>query len=377
MTQPQNPAVTTEQKMDGKQMQTPLVESDLSGETVEAPTVKLLPAEEVGKKGMVAQPLPQSGQVPDEPVHTPVDLPAPVTGKKGSFSSGPVKGREVSARGSTVAVEKNPRPSLFGELDEALDVDVDSAETGETAMYKRGPSEGEVDLGNFGALLQPVSGGIATGEVAAEVAPKRPNVTVAEGVAVPSQNADAADGVSSRGDLSRSEKKSEAGDVAAFGVVSLPVMGQSPASNVGAVQSSAPPPLAPKLQEVVDQIVKEVYTVSDNGKTDTVLVLQYPPLFHGAQVTISVYGQAPGQLNIAFSNLTAAGQKLLDDNLAGLRARLVERAPDFVVQQLTTTTLEAPHYGTPTDVGGQKRDQQQSGEGGSFAEEERKQRQRR
>jgi hypothetical protein len=129
------------------------------------------------------------------------------------------------------------------------------------------------------------------------------------------------------------------------------------------VTAPTPPPLAPKLQAIVDQVVEAMYTVTKSGQTDTVIVLQHPPLFAGVTVKISTYEQAPGQLNVSFSNLTSSGKRLLDENLASLKLNLEKNEHSFIVQQLTTTTLdEVPRY-TSGD-GQQQRDKEGGRQGG-------------
>ncbi len=105
------------------------------------------------------------------------------------------------------------------------------------------------------------------------------------------------------------------------------------------------PPLAPKLKEIVDQIIKEIYTINNDGKSETTIILQNPPLFNGVKVTIQSFEHARGELNITFSNLTGPGKRLLDENLASLKTALENNGRNYVVHQIVTTTLdEVPRY---------------------------------
>lgn len=121
-------------------------------------------------------------------------------------------------------------------------------------------------------------------------------------------------------------------------------------------------PLTTKLQEIVDQIVKEIYTLNDDGGTETTIILQNPPLFSGVKVVIETFKNAPNQLNITFTDLTGPGKRLLDENLASLKVAIESNDKGMIVQQLTTTTLsEIPRY--VSDAQPQKdRDQQGQGQ---------------
>lgn len=110
-------------------------------------------------------------------------------------------------------------------------------------------------------------------------------------------------------------------------------------------QTVEKPPLAHRLKEIVDQIIKEIYTLSYEGKSETTLILHHPPLFVGVKVTIETFKLAPNELNITFTNLTGPGKKILDENMASLKTALEKNDKGLIVHQLTTTTLnEIPRY---------------------------------
>jgi hypothetical protein len=92
------------------------------------------------------------------------------------------------------------------------------------------------------------------------------------------------------------------------------------------------------MQEICAQLVKQMYTVETKGKTDTVVILQYPPLFKDAKIVVSSYESAKGQFNITFENLTQAAQLVLDknENRQILLDTLEKRG--YNVQIMTTTT---------------------------------------
>ncbi len=93
------------------------------------------------------------------------------------------------------------------------------------------------------------------------------------------------------------------------------------------------------LQEIVNELVKHLYTVEKKGQTDTVLVLQYPPAFKDAKIIVSSFDTAKGQLNIAFENLTQEAQHLI--NLDANRQSLIEALHKYGynVQNMFATTI--------------------------------------
>jgi hypothetical protein len=104
------------------------------------------------------------------------------------------------------------------------------------------------------------------------------------------------------------------------------------------VQIERPAALSPAMQDLINQIVRQMYTVETEGKTDTVIVLQYPPMFKDVNVVVTSFDSARGQFNITFENLTQAAQKLLDqqDSRKNLINALAEKG--YGVQILTMTT---------------------------------------
>lgn len=110
--------------------------------------------------------------------------------------------------------------------------------------------------------------------------------------------------------------------------------------------SAPPPPLPPNLQKIVDQIVKEIYTVTSDGQTDVVIELGEPPLFEGVKVTVSSFKDAPGQVNVVFSGMTSRGQAIIEAHRENLRMHLEHNVPNLTVQDVSATTVEVPHYTT-------------------------------
>lgn len=130
----------------------------------------------------------------------------------------------------------------------------------------------------------------------------------------------------------------EQGDLAAVN----PIAGLSPtpaALQTQGVQTTAQPVRAQELQEVVDQIVSKLYTLSSKGKTDTLIKLQHPPLFAGSSVVITSFDSAKGEFNITFENLTQAAKQMMDmqENQNSLKFALEQKG--YVVHMITATTL--------------------------------------
>lgn len=126
-----------------------------------------------------------------------------------------------------------------------------------------------------------------------------------------------------------------------------PLAGVQPQLNIAPVESKPKieptKAIDPSLPLLIEQIVKHMYTVQTQGKTDTVMVLQYPPIFKDAQIVVSSYDTAKGQFNVSFENLTQAAQKLLDmeENRKSLLAALEQKGYHIQIVT-TTTTIQTP-----------------------------------
>lgn len=96
---------------------------------------------------------------------------------------------------------------------------------------------------------------------------------------------------------------------------------------------------AQEIQELVDQIISKLYTVRTEGKTDTLITLNRPPLFEGTHLVITSYNTAKGELNLSFENLNLAAKRIMDrqENQDSLRWALEQKG--LTVHILTVTTL--------------------------------------
>ncbi len=103
------------------------------------------------------------------------------------------------------------------------------------------------------------------------------------------------------------------------------------------------------MKEIIDQITKEILTLEQNGKTDTIVVLQQPPLFRDARIVLTSFNTATGEFNLAFENLSAEAQRILASNLDNLKYTLQSKGYVAAIHVMTATTLiEHP---VPGDAG--------------------------
>lgn len=125
------------------------------------------------------------------------------------------------------------------------------------------------------------------------------------------------------------------------------------------IKVNQPTPLpSTSMQEIIDRITKEVYTLEKNGNTDTVITLK-GPMFDKAHLILSEFSTAPGQFNITFDNLTQSAKNLLDLNRNTLIEDLSKKG--YMVHIVTNTTTNEI---TQTDTSNVRdgRDERQNGE---------------
>lgn len=118
-------------------------------------------------------------------------------------------------------------------------------------------------------------------------------------------------------------------------------------------------PVAPRaayLQDIVNQMVKELTILQKNGLTETTVTIKNNPLFNGAQIVITGFDHATREFNVTFQNLTLPAKQLLDvqRNQDDLKKAMAEK--EFTVHIIITTTETENPY-----AGGRERDQQGQG----------------
>ena len=83
--------------------------------------------------------------------------------------------------------------------------------------------------------------------------------------------------------------------------------------------------LSSEAQEVVEQLSSQLYTASSSGRVDTTVVLQHPPIFSGASVTINQQEGGGEEFNITFANLSEEAQQLILKERGALQLALEEK----------------------------------------------------
>ena len=97
-----------------------------------------------------------------------------------------------------------------------------------------------------------------------------------------------------------------------------------------------PIPTTTTTQQLVEQMIKEINILTQNDRSETTVTLQNPPLFAGAQLSITSFDSARGELNIKFANLTPPAQQLLAGQQQNLILALETRG--YQVHIFTATT---------------------------------------
>jgi len=103
-------------------------------------------------------------------------------------------------------------------------------------------------------------------------------------------------------------------------------------------------PVKTQMAEIARQLIEKMYIVERSGNTDTIIELKYPPLFQGANLTVTSYDSAKGELNISFTGLTQEAQKMIDDrnNQINLLAVLHDKGYNVHIISTSTRVEEAP-----------------------------------
>jgi|GEM_PF-5756120 len=125
-------------------------------------------------------------------------------------------------------------------------------------------------------------------------------------------------------------------------------------------KADVPQPVRRALHDLIDQIVAKLYTIEKNGVVDTVIELNHPPLFKGAQLIVHANEHASREFNLTFGNLSLEAKKVLDmmQNQASLRDALEQRGYGVHIV-ITSTERENVARGAEAQP---NRDQQFSGQ---------------
>ncbi len=128
--------------------------------------------------------------------------------------------------------------------------------------------------------------------------------------------------------------------------------------------AEAPKPIqaSASVQALIEKLVQEMTVMTKGDKTETTLTLSNPPLFAGAQVTMTGFDSARGEVNIAFSNLTQNAQLIVQQQQQNLLATL--EAKGYHVHIFTATTVVNEPIIAKAETGQANKDQRGRGEEG-------------
>lgn len=140
--------------------------------------------------------------------------------------------------------------------------------------------------------------------------------------------------------------------------------------SIAVIQSSTDgvkPKISPKtislIEGLIQKIVDEITLLKVDGRTETTLTLKHPPLFSGAELTITEFESSKNECNIKFENLSATAHQLISmpSNLDLLKAGLKEKgyAVHIVIASTEIEKPEMVYKGYNDREGSGKREQQQ------------------
>lgn len=124
-----------------------------------------------------------------------------------------------------------------------------------------------------------------------------------------------------------------------------------PIYNISAQKTEGPALSTRSMQEIIDQIVKEVYTLEESGRSETVISLK--GAFEGSRLIISQFDSAHREMNITIDNLKSGAVKdLLDAHKNELINKLANEQNIVVHMFTATTTMETTRFdGAQSDQG--------------------------
>ena len=130
---------------------------------------------------------------------------------------------------------------------------------------------------------------------------------------------------------------------------------QATSTNIGSSVQIEKPSLSPDMLKLIDHMVDQITTLTNEGKTDTSIILKNPPMFDGANLKLTSFDSARGEFNISFENLKPEALRLLQGNMDSLKLAMNDKG--FTVHIMTATTIaETPIYTTELQAGNERRD---------------------
>lgn len=116
------------------------------------------------------------------------------------------------------------------------------------------------------------------------------------------------------------------------------------------------PVMHPDTELLFTQMVDKMTTLSNEGKTDTNMVLKHPPLFEGATLKITSFQSARGEFNISFENLKPEALKLFQASSEGLKTAMQNKG--FTIHIISATTVDTPIHAAEAQAGREQAEQQ-------------------
>lgn len=128
-----------------------------------------------------------------------------------------------------------------------------------------------------------------------------------------------------------------------------------------------------QMKALIEKIVSEMQVIQTGEATDVVITIQHPPVFEGAQVKVTTFESARGEINITFENLTQQAKEILDSKVNRESLLLALNKEGYNVHILTTSTAPAtPIYTAEAQQRDQEQQGKQGGQQGREQEQEKK-----
>lgn len=128
------------------------------------------------------------------------------------------------------------------------------------------------------------------------------------------------------------------------------------------------------LQQLINQIAEHISTMTTKHLETLTVDIKYPPLFAGAQLTVTQYKQARGEFNLSFANLTPEARLLIESSAQQQRLNdaLTEKGYKIHIITIETHPIERPTF--EAQASGSSREGYEEAGGGAggeaFGEEE-------
>ena len=129
------------------------------------------------------------------------------------------------------------------------------------------------------------------------------------------------------------------------------------------------------LQQLINQIAEHISTMTTKHLETLTVDIKYPPLFAGAQLTVTQYKQARGEFNLSFANLTPEARLLIESSAQQQRLNdaLTEKGYKIHIITIETHPIERPTFEAQAS-GSSREGYEEAGSGGAggeaFGEEE-------